>query len=307
MYRIGLIDSNMLLLNPLTIGIFMTTILGIFVFVYTKIRNIKAKKMMQRDIGDTYSPSIVAYLLNNIVTYKDLIADIMNLYAKKIIDIKKNENNKIQFYLGDKKQIQKIKSKSDIYIINTLINDKENKKFEFERWKKYVTNEYEQYNFSKTNLKNIINLKNMSILAFFVGIIGAIIGTLRMNSFVGGYLGFLVGLIVGTFAICFLLEFADKQSNSNMFLSDIGKNELQKWMGVKDFMLQYTLISDRSFEEIVLYESYIPYAIPLGVNTKSYKDTKFDIFDIDEIRSIINGNNVTTSLERLGIDFDNIK
>ena len=59
-------------------------------------------------------------------------------------------------------------------------------------------------------------------------------------------------------------------------------------MKFKRFIQEYTLLKERSIEEIAIYESYIPYAIALDVNVQ-YKNTSFDIFDgmnLEEMRFI---------------------
>lgn len=306
MYLKVSITLEYLLLNPLTIGVLICAILAGFVYGYTFIRNYKARKHkngMEREIEVDYSPSVVTCLLRQNLSYKDLIADIMNLYARKIINIDKKENNKITFKLNDRNTKTKI-GKSDAYIIETLIDDSDNKKFNFNIWKKSVNDEYQKYGFSDINIRKMLTLKSMGIFVICIGIIGAIIVFLKSQSLSEAFIGLIVGMIIGTLIVCYLLGFADKKSNSDMFLNERGKKELGKWIGIKEFMEQYTLIKDRSFEEIVLYESYIPYAISLGVNT-TYKNTKFDIFDIEEIESIMNENKATTFLERLGMDFEN--
>ena len=141
------------ILNPVFSIILIGIIFGIFLVVYKNFRNIKYQKesyedieYLNRDISTEYPPSVVGYLINNRLKYKDLIADIMELYAEKIIDISKSNEQgekKTNFYLADKVYRSKVKSKSYIYIIDTLIDDTKNEKFDFKTWKQLVIEEYE--------------------------------------------------------------------------------------------------------------------------------------------------------------------
>ena len=118
------------ILNPVFIIFYITIAFGVFLFVYKKLRNIKFQKesyddinYLNRDISTEYPPSVVGYLINNRLKYKDLIADIMELYAEKIIDISKSNEQgekKTNFYLTDKEYRSNVKSKSYIYIIDIV-------------------------------------------------------------------------------------------------------------------------------------------------------------------------------------------
>ena len=65
-------------------------------------------------------------------------------------------------------------------------------------------------------------------------------------------------------------------------------------------MENYTLLKNRNVEEIVIYERYIPYAIALGVNV-TYRNTMFDIFDEEELKSIIEDKSIENLFKRYGI------
>ena len=77
---------------------------------------------------------------------------------------------------------------------------------------------------------------------------------------------------------------------------------MHNWL-VKKFIKDYTLLKERTINEIEIYESYIPYAITLDVNVQ-YKNTKFDIFDENEIQSIINESDSANFLKSMGINIE---
>ena len=302
------------ILNPVFIIFYITIAFGVFLFVYKKLRNIKFQKesyddinYLNRDISTEYPPSIVGYLVNQNLGYRDLIADIIELYAKKIINISKVENQeerKIKFYLQDRDYANKINSQSQMYIINTLINDiNGNQTFNFEKWKQLVLQEYKDRKFAKK--RNADDSKKcifIIILCMVIlgGILGLVIGqgtdtviyTTLFGIIIGGFLGTLIGFQY--------ISFIKSSENTNVFLSKYGEEELKKWMKFKRFIKDYTLIEEKSVDEINIYESYIPYAIALGVNVK-YKNKKFDIFDENELESIVNESDEVNFLRSMGI------
>ena len=132
--------GSVIIFNPIFIILYIAILFGIFLFIYKKYRNIKYQKetyedinYLNRDVSTEYLPSIVGYLFNQKLRYKDLIADIMELYAQKIINISKSNEQgetKIHFYLQGEDYRNKISSQSQLYIIRTLINDNQNANFD---------------------------------------------------------------------------------------------------------------------------------------------------------------------------------
>lgn len=293
------------LMHPITIMGVTCIILGIFIIVYRKIRNQRIKnqtleeeQLLERDINFEYTPSIASYLIEQNIKYKDLIADIMDLYARKIIDIDVVNNNGKKSYKFKtvNHDLNKNECNSNKYILKTLINNEENEKFDFSIWADYILQNYKKYNFSKDGK---INLKYTIIFMIIISLLGAIIGGIIDKSFSFAYVGFIEGLIVATFAMCIFFGFTDNQKNKDLFVSRKGEKEIVKLLKLKEFMSQYTLLKDRDVEQILLYERYIPYAVALGINV-TYKNTKFDIFDKDEIDNIIQENSIASSMERFG-------
>ena len=137
----------------------------------------------------------------------------------------------------------------------------------------------------------------MVIIGGLIGWVGGSkTGFAIMTMIVGAIGGAFIGTIVGyQFA-----NFMKSSENTNVFLSSYGENELKKWMKFKKFIQEYTLLKERTIEEIAIYESYIPYAIALDVNVQ-YKNTKFDIFDEKEFESIVNESDSANFLQSMGI------
>lgn len=297
----------MLILYPIIIPIIMCLILGIIAYIYKKIRNkIYLKEtyndsdFLNREISTQIPPSIVGYLFCQKVKYKHLIADIMDLYAIKAINIKKQEDNTLKIESIKNENAKKITSESQQYILNTLVNKEDDLLFNYTEWKKLVIKEYKNNNWTKKI--ETANAIIVTIIVLAYSIIGGIVG---WNSEGGenkglASIGVLAGFVISIFVICFYIAFMELQKENGIFLNKEGKKELKKWIKLKNFMENYTLLKNRNVEEIVIYERYIPYAIALGVNV-TYRNTMFDIFDEEELKSIIEDKSIENLFKRYGI------
>lgn len=161
----------------------------IYVKYYKIIRNFKYKLDIKkenvefnREINVDYSPSIVSYLYNQkIELEKDLISDILNLYARKIIDIRLKEDNTYEIIMDrDKYEDLYWKNKlleNDRYILHTIVQKRFN--FKYEEWQTKIKNVYRKHLMNneedKTNKhKNDSDMSyyiKMSIIIFFITII----------------------------------------------------------------------------------------------------------------------------------------
>ena len=297
----------MLILYPIIIPIIMCLILGIIAYIYKKIRNkIYLKEtyndsdFLNREISTQIPPSIVGYLFCQKVKYKHLIADIIDLYAIKAINIKKQEDNTLKIESIKNENAKKITSESQQYILNTLVDKEDDLLFNYTEWKKLVIKEYKNNNCTKKI--ETANAIIVTIIVLAYSIIGGIVG---WNSEGGenkglASIGVLAGFVISIFVICFYIAFMELQKENGIFLNKEGKKELKKWIKLKNFMENYTLLKNRNVEEIVIYERYIPYAIALGVNV-TYRNTMFDIFDEEELKSIIEDKSIENLFKRYGI------
>lgn len=69
-------------------------------------------------------------------------------------------------------------------------------------------------------------------------------------------------------SIVLIKKISNRDENKDMHLTTKAKEELKKWIRFKNYIKSYTLLKDRKFEEIELYEKYIPFAMVLNVNKK---------------------------------------
>jgi len=265
----------------------------VYIKSYKTIRNFKYQheikkegKEFQRDIDVTYSPSIVSYLYNQkIEPEKDLVADLLNLFARKLINIDNSYEITLNETEYSRQQALGKLLKNDEYIIDTLVL--KNSKFSYEKWINSIIETYRKLSFpNKISKKDVLKpLLKYIVIKTIIEIIIVIISFSVGN----GNLGFLV--IILTIPSSFVLYAISniKTLNLNEFndmhLSNYGINELKNWIRLGNFINDYTLLKERNMEEIILYEKYIPFAMVLNIN-KKYKEDIFKIFSENNIAKI---------------------
>lgn len=251
---------------------------------YIGIRNLSIKKncfkdlqQLNREINVDYSPAVLSYLMNQeIEPKKDIIAAILNLYAKKIINIKK-EGNQYIFLKGDK---EKVLSSDEKYLYDCCL---ENKKISIESWKKSVKEEYLKYGFSKEKENQLKKEKRYKKIFIILTIIMTLLSykIINKNELIYLFACFSVSLFLNFIMWVFALEFQRVFIDNNMYLTKKGKKEIKQWLNFKKFINEYTLIEERNIEDTIIFGKYIPYAMALNVN-KDYKHKKLEIIDIEE-------------------------
>lgn len=277
----------MILANPILVLGIGTILYGIGLKIYVKVRNKSYEEeiycdidTLHRDVKFEYNPSIVGYLMNQELELRELSADILNLYAKKIINIKKDERNNYIIEQGKKyEEYEKVLNSGDKYILEKIL--KNSSKFNFLEWKHIIKEEYEVLNLSKK--KEYMSNKKFYVIVIAIVILGIIISKVVFDSIGSGII--ISPLIALAYVLIYSVIFQNSD-NKHLQLTEKGEEEIIKCIKLQHFMEEYTLLKDRKPEEIVIYESYIPYAVALGVN-KKYYGTIFDIFGEEELKRII--------------------
>lgn len=254
--------------------------------LYRKIRDtiIRVKtyeniEELVRDIDVTYSPAVLSYLMNQeIEPQKDFLATILNLYAKKAINIEKIDGR----YLLTPVEKSKLQLDSDEkYVYDIIVNDE---KINFIKWNKYIINEYNKYGFGEKKSYDSVILAIISVLltiplAVFIYI------KLRigfMDNISAILLTILSGILIGPFIYAFGSLIVQLIVDSNIFLTDKGKKEIKKWMRFKKFIEDYSLIAEQPIESTKIWEKYIPYAMALDIN-KKYQQKEMKLFKQEEL------------------------
>lgn len=287
-----------ILLNPVIVILVIIAIYEIYLEFFKKARNISYTvdayndlQNLNRDIDCNYSPSVVSILVNNSLKIQDISADIMNLYAKHIIEINKIQDTGTDLYkitAKDSVDLEDNLHSSEKYLLDTLI--KKNHTFKFNKWHSLVNDDFSSCEFCKP-AKKFTGL-HMIIAFFIISIIAVIICSIYFK----GALDIILGLMIGSVSVIPITSFADhynSKGHMQLLLNEKGKEEFKKWMKFKKFMSEYTLIEDKNVEDVILYEKYIPYSVVLGINN-NYEGTIFSVFDenvLDNVLKEIRDNN----------------
>lgn len=280
----------------------------LLISLYIRLKNIiifnsnKEKSVYIRDVDVDYSPAVCSYLMNNrIETKKDLTATLLNLCAKGIVKIEKQGNN-INIIDLKNKEAQKL-SEDEKYAYEMLVSKVTSSKLI--TWKNKVEEEYEKYVFSKKNKKQLGMFIFGVYVAIFIGIF--IFFAITGEYSIGGKLAAIIGKLLIT---CFLaawetiiisgfiemIKFVVGRNNGSEFQDTYtakGAREFNKWRKFMAFIHDFSLIEERSHEDVTIWGKYLSYSIALGINkhcdkelySKIQKEYSFDfnIFEnIDE-------------------------
>ncbi|MBQ3544298.1 MAG: DUF2207 domain-containing protein [Lachnospiraceae bacterium] len=124
--------------------------------------------------------------------------------------------------------------------------------------------------FQKGNYKQpVYKINSSANLLILLSIIFIVLANLisyhtRMDLAFGGYFIFGISCIVGSI-------YLKKQSKKYILLTQYGENEYSKWRGLYNFLNSDTLIKERTFVELPLWEKYMVYATAFGISEKVIK------------------------------------
>jgi len=250
-----------------------------------------------RDVPADYSPAILSYLVNQkIERRKDFVASVLNLVAKKVMDVEILNSGEILIKEGSNKNRTKLPADEKyLYYWMTGIN----KEGSIAEWEKYVIYEYDAYGFTKKS-KSKVNKAVISFVLFIIVVMAvqafgandifqladansaanltseeisetisnAVDGTMRVSAIL--FFSFF-GILI-TNGITGKLE---KGFNGSDIYTKIGALEMSRWSKFKKFLKEYTLVSGASPESVIILEQYLAYGMALGVN-KEYNNQAFD-------------------------------
>lgn len=239
----------------------------------------KVKDVYIRDIDVKYSPAVVSYLMNNkIETKKDLSATLLDLCAKSVIKIGKDDSGKIQIVdLKNYKEAGKLPD-DEKYAYDMFVSGVTNSKIN--KWKKKVVDEYIKYGFSKEHDKPLGMYIFGVYVALFIGIfiymiitgeytitgkIAEILGILIITTFMGAW----EMIVLSGFKE--LLDSLLNKNSTNEFreiYTNKGAREYTRWKRFESFIEDFSLINQRESESVVIWGKYLSYSIALGINKK---------------------------------------
>lgn len=277
----GMFDDSrgIILMLAIAFTVWMIVSLGIKVKNQLLVIKNNDKDIYVRDIEVKYSPAVVSYLMDNkIETKKDLPATLLNLCAKNILKIQKDENGKINIIdLKNEKEVINLQE-DEKYAYEMLVSGVTSSKIV--SWKNKVEEEYAKYQFSKEHKKSLVHyIMGIYIAIFvFVFIYCAITGEYEIT---GNVARIISVAIVATFMGAWEMAiFSGAKGMINAFINrnekgdfkdtytDKGAREYARWKKFEKFIEDFSLINEKEHESVVLWGKYLSYSIALGINKK---------------------------------------
>lgn len=280
-----IIGITSLLRGILLISISIFLILGlIYIFQLLKRKSdIISSKEYVRDLPEYFSPAIVSLLLDNsIEVATDYTASIAYLLSKKYIEID-GVTEEVKIIKDEYEKLQIIEE----YSLNCIM-----KRIQFipEEFKKIVISEAESLGFIEKGRRKIHFLRNFSIALATMFILSVMLDKVTNPILYNllGVLGILSELAI--FAVIgYSIYLANKYITEDYHRTDLGKKEAKKWSGVKKYIKEYTLLSNKNLDDTILFDDYIPYAIALGeakeIEKYIEKNNKYRILIYGKINS----------------------
>lgn len=301
----------------------------LLVYIYFKFFSKNNKIMVKRygyyrEIVDNYGPEVLGYLLTHKkIKTEYLIASIMELVRRKIFVVFSKDDG--SFIIKDNDiNNEKSMSISESYLKNWLINSLGNgKEFNsndlyissdniekkkifdssFKEWSKLVIELGKKENFYNDK----ISINNSSIGMFILinfGIIYYLLG-IFVNTEIGGLFFIAIIFLILSISIIILSMVSFDFYSEKRTLK--GNEEYFKWMGFRNFILNYSEFQSKDVEDVYLWEKYLVYASVLGITDDI--NFKFDINDIgisiDEDHPLLVFQNVLQ--RRIGLLLSNYK
>lgn len=282
-----LVEKNEAKMGRIIIIIFAGWIIGLAFLIYYMYKKYDKEYESEftgdyyRDFPASYGPEVLGYLLNRKITPNELSASILNLVNKKVIKVEKNLDSKKEDYtfinnsenLLDNLTLAEQKALTLLFdgeSTTTLKLFKKRAKTNYENfildyndWKLEATNVSKNENFYETSSQ-----KGIGILYSVLGI-GLVFGLYK------NYLSLLIYTVVFILSIGSLIYFISITKRTKK-----GNEDYRKWIGLRNFLRDFSTMDQKSLPEIALWEKYLVYAIPLGCAKKLSKDMQIKVQEL---------------------------
>ena len=208
-----------------------------------------------RELPDYFPPAIASFLLDLSLETTDYTATVAYLMSKGYIELEGEE------IILRKDSILNL-SQHERYAIQAVLK---NVKFNYEDFNKYIIADAEKMGYIKKGSRSTHFVRN-----FCLDLVTCATCMMTSENMDDGILktilesiGFVTG--IGMFVIiAYSIFLLSKYSNESYHRTELGEIEAKKWTGVKNYLKDYTMISQRELKDTALFDDYIPYAISLN-------------------------------------------
>lgn len=228
-------------------------------------------KEYYRDIIKDCSPAVLSYIDDfEIDSNKDIIATLLSLKLKKYIDINETQT-KIQILNNDN---QDNLDENEKYILSNILNNKIDTCNLLVFKEKVIADAIESNLIEvKSDAKKKIVKKVMVLIVIFVlfqillfGMVGII--NIDNNPLII-ILIFILGISITMypiFSIIYLLSYISKSKMIPYIRTKKGSEINEMLEGLKNYIKDYSLLNERSAEELTLWDEYLIYSVLFGEN-----------------------------------------
>ena len=246
-----------------------------------------------REFPSEDNPYVIEYLMNKKITTLSFTATILNLIAKKVVKIEKNQIDEkdIQLKLVDENQyltdaeLSVIEAVFDVVGNNNVCSLKELKVFakrtsnaitlksKIDKFNRYAAQEAKRKRYFEEKTKTLA-LKVLICIHYIIMFIVMIAGV-NYKVHDGG--NRLIGLIL----ISIISYISFKITSKDKGRTELGKEEYSKWLAHKRYLQHFSNFDEKDLPEVILWEKYLVTATILGCADKVQKRLKLYIANTD--------------------------
>lgn len=221
-----------------------------------------------RDIIDKFSPAVLNYIDNFTIDKNTVIATLMGLEMKKIL------NDKLEIINDDFSKLDE----NEKYICENIDKLKNINLLEYEE---IIIQDCKSYKLIKE--KNILNkgtlnisrTKAIIIVVIFIAILMSFINNSYLVIFTIALLIFFLFLSVFAY---YIMTYVVLNMNNPYIRTSEAKKINKKLEGLKKYLNDYTDLQNKSKEELLLWEDYLIYTVIFNQNKKIIKEFEEKIF-----------------------------
>lgn len=234
-------------------------------------------KNYYRDVLKEYSPSVLSYIDNFSINYtSSLLGDLLALEQRKMITI--NQDN-ITLLSKEGKDNLPITLK---YVFENIVNGNLNiDKYTYENT---IIKEARNFNLLEDDKKVKSHIKKEILISIIIYIIFIIVTVVLFNNieninimnniflvFVIFFIFFILFLILAYYPITKIISLViltNKLKHNNGIRTSIGEEVNLKLEGLKNFLKDFSILDEKTKEELIIWQDYLIYSVIFNQNTK---------------------------------------
>lgn len=247
------------------------------------------------------SPAKAAYLyyfknetlMNNYIS-KIFSATILDLTLKGVIELEPIDNKNVKIKITD---LEQDLSEDEKIVYDLLEKASTNKEITTKEFEKYSKKHYESFYNQMKKISKVtkecmkseekIDASKEALRKKYNNKIGIYIGLTILFIMLWPVFSIIPSFIIGTIA-CFIISIITLQKIN--ILTEKGYEERNQWVGLKNYMQDFSLLKDKEVPDLILWEKYLVYATAFGISKKVIEQLKVVYPEILNEDTYIRGN-----------------